>query len=612
MRRKWLVLPVLVFGLIALSVGTFAAWSARASARFAISDEEESGAADAQLTVQSYVRSCSRGREAGYEWFTAEVTHAARCRNLSRLVVLCRGEEGPFKDDEEAALLACRGLVLEDKWAEFQRVRDLWHGREHSVGAWLLLDADVLLREGRPREARALLVGRNFAGLEEGQRLARLALAEDDERDAYDLLARALALAPDDPDVRDCRGRLCESEGRIGDAVAEFAAGLATRPDDLVLRDRLAECYRRSGNYEEALATWLPDRRTVPAEFVWFKAWFWNRVGRPATYDWESMAPDSGPLQPLAEFLVSLPPGEFWRATSEYGRSPRGALERQETYWLRVLAMLKAGQDREAAYMIRTGPFHHVSWASDLEDALDRVLTLRAGNPTHAASVPPDADLHPFYRQLQTVGTDASVLPDDMRRLIGGEEAFSAVLLAAGWDEAALLLHRPNSDLSVLPPWFGDRLIRVMWKNRGTRTALAAALQQPHSAVLDLVIGELLLAEGRGTEALERFRTASASPEAAPRAAWLFALEALRQKRPTEARQMLDNFPALTSDVAGQALLARCAAAEGNDDRAERLYREIVAESIEARDYLSRRAVAAGDWAAVGRITGVLAPAGKR
>jgi len=164
-----------------------------------------------------------------------------------------------------------------------------------------------------------------------------------------------------------------------------------------------------------------------------------------------------------------------------------------------------------------------------------------------------------------------------------------------------LLLHRPGANLSQLPAWFADGLVRAMWKNRGASTALAAALRQPRSPALDLVIGEILLAEGRRPEALERFRSAAASSDASgPRAAWLFAVEALREKRPTEARQMLENFPALTSDVEGQELLARCAAAEGNDDRAERLYREIAAESAEARAYLSHRAIAAGDWAAAG------------
>jgi tetratricopeptide (TPR) repeat protein len=616
MRRKWIVLPVAVFGLIAVCVGAYAAWSVRGT-HFLMPEamaDDETSPAEAYLSVQAYVRSCVRGREASNEWLATEVAHAGRTRDLPRLVALYKEDEAPFKDDEEAALLACRGLLLDNKWAELQRIRDLWRGREKHTAGWLEFDADVLLRQNRASEARTLLMAHTFPGAGDARRLARLALAAEDGWTARDLARRAMVLAPDDADVRDCRGRLCEAEGRLQEAEAEYMAALALRSDDLVVRDRLASCYRRAGAFDAALATWLPDGASGRTEVAWFKAWFWNRVGRPIAYDWEGTAPDSGPLRVLAEYLLAMPSDQFWLGDSAYGHMNRSALEREDTFWLRLLAMLKSGQEREADYAIRTSPFRHVSRDPDLEDALDLVLTYRAGQSPQASSETARIGRPFFFRQLELLASSGSLsqnspdLPGDVKRLLGSDEALAAVLLAAGWDEAALQFHHANADLSQLPGWFVDRLVRAMWANHGAAAALAIVRKQPRNTGLDLVAGELLLASGRGAEALERLQSAAAaaSGDCGSRAAWLYAVEALREKRPAEARRMLEAFPALSNDVEGQSLLARCAVAEGNEDLAERLYREIAGESVEAREYLSHRAVASGDWSAAGRLSGGL------
>lgn len=607
MRRKWIVLPVLGFGLIALTVGAYAAWSVRAASVSPLDDseDEEPSPGETFQAVQTYVRACERGRESGNQWLATEVDYAVGRHDLARLVTLCSGEEGPFHDDEGAALLTCRGLLLEEQWTELQRIRDLWRGREKQAAAWSFLDADVLLRVGRAVDAETLLAAQSFTGVTEARRLARLALTAHDTWSAHDLLARATALAPEEPDVGDCRGRLSQSEGRFDDALAAYAGALAAHGDDLEARDRLADCYSRAGAYEAAVDTWLPPGRAVPADFAWFKAWFWNRMTRPVPRDWESTRPDAGRARILAAYLVALPADQFWVDEWEFGRAPRGlALDRQETYWLRLLALLKDGQERQAAYMLHNGQSRHTSWEPDLDDALDRVLTYRAGEAPHTPKQSVGRGRHPLFVQLDRLAAEGNLtpgatgIPDDLKRLLGGDEAFAAVVLAAGWSEAALQLHHPNADLSQLPGWYCEALVRALWENRGAPAALQLVLRQPRSPELDLVAGELLVAAGRGADGLARFRSATTAADTGGRAAWLFALESLREGRPAEARRMLEAFPQLTSDVEGQTLLARCAAAEGKDDLAERLYREVAGDSAEARAYLAHRALAGGDWAA--------------
>jgi tetratricopeptide (TPR) repeat protein len=612
MTRRWIALPVLVCGVVAGTAGSYAAWSARPSPDAPAAEEEEEDGLNPQA-LRGHLRTAARAQEAARDWLAAEVAYAARLRDLPRLVALSTGEDVPFRENEEAALLTCRGLLLEGRTYGYERVREAWRGRERHAGAWLALDADVLLQAGRPDEARALLSARRLPGAEDAGRLARLALAAPDAASARQFLDRAAALAPGDPDVRGCRGRLLEAEGRPAEAAAEFTAALAVRGDDWEVRDRLAECYRRAGAPEAALATWMAAGETPRPDSAWLKAWFWNRVTRPAAYDWEATAPAAGPLQPLAAFLVSLPPEAFWADDSERGHVPHGLIpQRQEVYWLRVLAFLQAGRESDAAYTMRAGPFRNVSWQPDLEDALDRVLTFRAGQPQRPPAEGPPAGRHPFFVRLEQLAASGDLapgtpgMPADLARLLGGTEAVPAALLAAGWDEAALLLHRRDADLSGLPGWYVEGLARALRDNRGVLPALAFVEQQPRTPALDLLAGELLLKEGRGAEALDRLRSAAGADDARPEATRALAEAALRLGHPAEARRALEARPRLLVGVEGRTLLARCAAVEGNADLAERLYRDLADESAEARAYLVHRAVAGGDWAAASRLVGEL------
>jgi tetratricopeptide (TPR) repeat protein len=390
MTRRWIVLPVVGFGLVAGSVGSYAAWSNRA-----FGTEEGAGdglmAEDARQMTQAYLRACVRGREAASQCFKSEVADATRSNDLPRLLAICGNDDTPFRDSEDAALLVSRGLLMEERATELERLREFWRGREKNAAAWLALDADVLLRGGRADEARSLLSRTSFPGAEDAGRLARLALAADDPSSALELLNRATALAPNEADVRACRGRYFEDLGRPAEAAAEFAAALAMRDNDWVLRDELAECYRREGDLGAATATWLHAGRDAVADFAWVKAWFWNRVARPVSCDWEATAPDVGRLQWLAAYLVALPPGQFWIRDAERTRGPREPLvHRQETYWLHLLALFQEGQEDVAGCVLRATPPRYVTWQPDLADGLDRVVRQAAatgrGQPSGATT----------------------------------------------------------------------------------------------------------------------------------------------------------------------------------------------------------------------------------
>jgi thioredoxin-like negative regulator of GroEL len=613
MTRKWIVIPVVGFGLIAGSVGSYAAWTSNAATEAADewSEENEAAFGQGQPAVQAFVRSCARGREAGGEWLAAEVEYAVERNDTPRLLALYTSD-APYRDNEQAALLTCRGLLLEENLIGFRHLRDLWQGRESRKAAWLALDADVLIRTNHASEARALLSARSFPGAEDAGRLARLALTTADDAEAAELMARAEALAPADADVSYCRARLIGASNRSA-AAADLAVALAARPDDWTLRCQLADCFRRGGEYEKALNTWMPAGEVRPADFAWLRAWFWNRVGRPVAYDWELNSPNGSQFQQLAGYLLQLQPDQFWDTESGHGFFTRSAgPARQETYWLKLLALLQAGREDDAASLFRSSTFRSVCWQPDLEEAIVRILDYRAGRPQRPSAQAGAAKPHPFFEQLKRLAADGGLsrgsagCPDDLAQLLGSKEAFSAALLAAGWDEAALRLHHPEADLTRFPAWFNEALTRAMWSNRSELAALNFTLGHPQTPGLDLVAGELLVRAGREAEALPRLRSAAAVEATSSRAAWLLSVTALRQGCPAEARQVLESHPQLTVSAAGQMLLARAADAEGNGDRAEKICRGIAGDSADARAYLARRAASGGDWDALGHLAGSL------
>jgi thioredoxin-like negative regulator of GroEL len=613
MTRKWIVIPVVGFGLIAGSVGSYAAWNSNAAADAAdeSSGENEAVFGQGQPAIQAFVRSCTRGREAGGEWLAAEVEYAVERHDTPRLLALYTND-GPYRENEQAALLTCRGLLLEENLVGFRHLRDLWHGREGRPAAWLALDADVLIRTSHTSEARALLSARSFPGSEDAGRLARLALTTADGAEAAELMARAEALAPTDADVSSCRARLIAASNRSA-AAADLTAALAARPDDWTLRCQLADCLRRGGDYEKAVNTWMPAGEARPPDFAWLRAWFWNRVGRPVAYNWELNSPNGSQYQQLADYLLQLQPDQFWDTESGHGFFTRSAgPARQETYWLKLLALLQAGREDDAATLLRSSTFHTVCWQPDLEQAIVRILDYRAGRPQRPSAEASTANPHPFFEQLERLATDgglsrgSAACPDDVAQLLDSKEAFSAALLAAGWDEGALRLHHQEADLTRLPGWFNEALTRAMWSNRSALAALNFTLGQPKTPGLDLVAGELLVYSGREAEALPRLRSAAAVDSNSSRAAWLLAETALRQGCPAEARRALESHPQLTANVAGQMLLARAAAAEGDAERADMICRGIADQSTEARAYLARRAASSGDWEAVGQLAGSL------
>ena len=176
--------------------------------------------------------------------------------------------------------------------------------------------------------------------------------------------------------------------------------------------------------------------------------------------------------------------------------------------------------------------------------------------------------------------------------------------LAAGWIEAALQLHRLSVIPDGFPDWVAYGVTQALRFGRGNEKALAFASKQKPSPALDVLIGELLLAEGKTDQALKRLNAlATKDSDVGFRAAWLWCLTQIERGKLEQARRMVQTQPRLRDSTTGKELLARIALLEGNNDEADQLYAALEKASPEAKVHLARRAFAQKNWAEAKRLT---------
>ncbi len=437
-------------------------------------------------------------------------------------------------------------------------------------------------------------------------------LSADDLKAAWNYLAEAYDRDSHNPDIRSFRAQVLERIGKLPLARVEYIAAQQADPANPALRDQLAEFYHRNGSMDEALAAWTGDPTRAVYDFMWVKTWFWSRVSHPA-----NLVPARGDeLGSLVKYLRALPEDHFWNAEEfahisdarNYGR------QRQETFWLSLLELLRTHQDKAAFAQLSLNRFSTQAWEPDLEIALRRILSYRVdgvlnprGQPVFTLTLPKE-QLHPFFGQLDDLAKaereNTLTMPPEMDRLLRGDQAFAAAMLAAEWSEAALRLRSADDNCDALPAWVGYGFAQALRLNRSIAPAIAFAEKQRPTPELTLLIGELQLIDGKTADgAAQLTPLATADSDVGYRAAWLLGLSALKQHQPAEAARIVGAQPRLASSTTGHEMLARVALAEDRLDEADKDYSAIAADSSEAKTYLARRAYARKDWQAARRYT---------
>lgn len=553
------------------------------------------------------------------KWLPLEIEALEQARNVHRLLYLYQQYPLDVLEQERASVLVARALLQMRNMDLYNQVREAWRAKEKSPEMWFALDADALVVQGRPEQAKALLSSRSFPGKADCGRLIRLAAMKsgEDMNEAWKLLEQAYRADPRNPDVRLFRGQVLEAMGRTSLARVEYVAALVCDPTNPILRDNLAEFYRRCAAYDLALTTWIDGMPDTALDYFWVKVLFWSKVACPALIPPDRDKTPTGELASLIDAMKRTKPDAFWDNTT-FQKDPalsRFAQSRQEVYWLMILQALKEGSEARAMELLRSSRFKRTSFNPDLERALRMILVYRRWgvlmDPDEDAPAPRRGVTHQFFEELDRLAHKgpedrpaSSEIPPDVEKLLKSDEAFSALFVASGWMEAAILLHKLPVIPHDIPTWVAYGLTQALRHNRGNRAALEFALRQKRTADLDLLIGEILLADAKTDRAAPILD--GLAREKSPRglrAAWLLSLASLARGDLDGARRIVTEYPSISGTVTAKEILARISLGQGNAEEAQRIYAAIADESLEAKAYLAKTAFARRDLKAARRYT---------
>lgn len=409
--------------------------------------------------------------------------------------------------------------------------------------------------------------------------------------------------------MRTFRAQILERVGRIEEARIEYVAALTAAPNDVVRRDQLAEFYRRRGAGALASQTWRDGLTPTAPDFLWLRMRLWERLwGR----DGAPLPPPSpGAWTPLIDGLADLAADRFWsdRVLADEALARR-AVTRPAVGFLRVLECLRTADEAGAMLLLGGMSETERGWDATAVAMLQVVLRWRAtGVKPRDGELPGAAKglaAHVLLEQLRA--WPAGDLPVETARLLRGPDAWTALMLACGWPEAALTMAgtRLASPAPELPDWFYYGVAAALRERRSGAAALAYLAQAPTTPLLRLQAAELHWGEGDPAGRVGLAELAGMTGAVGYRAAWILATAAAEQGDPGAARAWVLGQPELAASPTGRALLARLALAEGDAAGAAAWYAQLGPDSLEAGMFLAREAFAAGRWAEARELTNAL------
>lgn len=577
--------------------------------------------------IKEYSNSIDNTTETGKQWIDLLIRASESTLNFSQLVVLYEYYPKAFDSHEKASMIVGEIYINTNKFKEYQDLRDNWKGRETKPETWFVLDGDKLFLEGKRKESIDFLNSKTFPGKTDTSRLVRLALmySYEEPNKAWDYLNQAYQKDPENPEIRSYRAKLLETYGKNNLALIEYLAAIQTDPKNVYLRDQLAEFYLRQKQYPQALMVWLESLKPPSLDAIWVKTFFWSRMVIPVNIDWHSEKIPEGKFASLATYLINLKPDQYWNEKA-FDQIPDGNTylkQVQVTFWLRLVDALQRGDEKGAAELLQYNPFQTVSWNPELETALTRILNYRrsgkfksdtADQPVtfEDAKAPvqptnPETKFsHILFAQLDQLANEKGDpnIPEDLKELLQGKEAFTAAFLAAGWNEAALALHQLAVLPSDYPDWVPVLITQAYRLNKSNEQALKFALAQKQTPGLSLMIGELMVSNKDFDAALDKLTPLTKlEGEIGYTASWLVSLIYIDKGQYDQAKAAIEAQPTLNKDVLGKEIMARIALLQGNTAAAEGIYNSIATTSSEAKSYLAKKAFEQKDWKKAREIT---------
>jgi hypothetical protein len=383
---------------------------------------------------------------------------------------------------------------------------------------------------------------------------------------------------------------------------------VAADPRNPLHRDQLGSFYLRQRNLPQAAHAYAEKLGDEAPDFIWERAAFLARLlGRPAPAV-AALAPHRRAT--YAAWLAGLPTDQLWHAAgySALHLPPDHELNRPSAFWLGLVERLRIGDEAGARERLSQTGRIALAEAPALHASLRLALALRAGTTaatTGAAFPGAFENEHSFVRDLRAFSTGrlAPKSAAEIAAVLRSKNGIAACFLAEGWLAPAVALADLDAAVSG-PEWLQFGVIQALREVRGAEAALAFAARLPARPATDFARASLLLAGGREAEGLAILETvARGNGDAAYSAGWLRATRLVELEQYSAALATVEACAPLRATVAAGELRARIALLRGDPAGAERQYRVLREQSLEAGAYMARLAFAARNWREARRLT---------
>lgn len=524
-------------------------------------------------------------------WLKMTISSANRIGDADFLTELYESTPTAFNDQEEAILKIASNYLNQQKKENFKRLREEWQDKTAFPERWQLLEIDQLALEGDFKQCRELLKKERWSKHFEVERLTRLALLSINEHPkvAFDYLSKALRLEPDNLDLHLYRAHLLKASEKEALAIEELKTLVDRFPNEPLIQEELAELYLREKNEKAAFALYQANLNPNSSDTLWFKAFFLNRVINPIDFNFTFYQIPAGPLNPLIQYLADHP-DKYWDLEKN---SPLNIFAHfEEAFWLKTIELLKVGKEFEAFEFLIKSKEENL-YKPGLKTALLKALQLRHPElQSEALAFDTTSLKHPLFTQLNTLN-----LNEEVQHLLTGNDAFSALFLAAGWNEAALYLKDSKNLDKNLPSWFIFGITQAYAKNRNVESAIQFANQQKQTPQLALLVGELYLKTDYAEFGYAMLKQLAAfETPVGSRAAEVLTRDYLKKAEFAKAREALGLNKTFFQTNEGQKLLATVSLTTGDLMTAEAIFGRMESSSLEAKSYLANKAFQNRDY----------------
>jgi predicted Zn-dependent protease len=505
-----------------------------------------------------------------------------------------------FAHKEGAALMLAPRLLLLGDFAGFETLMEPFQSKPKRSPEWQLLKADSLALQHKPAEAIKLLEEMRASGEYESMRQLRLALlAENDHpKVAFERLTKAMKFQPANSDFHYFRAQLLENGSKADLAALELKQATEKSPENPFYRQELVDHYLRLGQFPKAYQSLQNFNVAISSSPLWIDAILLDRVYKPFATHFDGQYLPKDRETPLLRYLLTIDRSEYWddAAIKPQPLVAKLAEQSPEVLWLHELAYLKKDEEKEALQFLVEHPLMERLYPQ-LYKGLQTLLTYRLTpakiqQPAEDLKALLNAEAHPYLQSLALTPYNK-----ELELLLTSDAAIPALFLANGWNEAAIRLNPLTAFPKDLPKWITFSYTQALKENRGPLAALEFAQAQPKSLQLDFLIAEILVQQGKGSEAEPTLKQLAKSPtKLGEQSTKLLADLYISRGQWGKTAEALSLNPAFAASLAGKERLAKVYIKLNKGTEAEAIYQTILNQSDEAKSYFAVKAFQNKDY----------------